>query len=102
MVSTSMQLSHPGSILLDLFIEPLDLTQAEVAEALDVSASSLNRVITGVSGISSDMALRISHVFGGDPDAWTSLQSQYDLEKSKAKVDVSRLKVLNPVKGRTD
>lgn len=93
--------SHPGSVLFDVFIEPLGLTHTEVAEALDVSTSSLSRIITGSSGISSDMAVRISHVFGGSPEAWASLQSQYDIEKSKAKVDVSQLRVLNPVSTTT-
>ena len=91
-----MRIDHPGVMLQKLFVEPLDVTLTEVADALGVSVSSVSRVISGKSSISSEMALRISHVFGGDPETWVSLQWQYDLELAKSKIDLSQLKVLNP------
>ena len=89
-----MNLMHPGQLFYKGFVVPHGLTQTDVAKALGVSESAVSRVLSGKSDISSDMALRISHVFGGDPESWMSLQAQYDLAESRKKLDFSGLRAL--------
>lgn len=88
--------SHPGGIIRRRYLEPLELTLTALAEALNVSVSSVSRVISEKADISSDMALRLSYVLGGTPQMWLNLQSNHNLEKAKHALDCSSLKRLNP------
>ncbi|MBM3299155.1 MAG: HigA family addiction module antidote protein [Deltaproteobacteria bacterium] len=76
---------HPGRVLLELFMEPLGLSQSRLAEALNVDPGRINRIVTGKSGISADTALRLARYFGTTPEVWMNLQSKYDLEVAKAR-----------------
>jgi addiction module HigA family antidote len=76
---------HPGRVLLELFMEPLKLSQNKLAAALDVDPGRINRIVTGKSSISADTALRLARYFGTTPQVWMNLQSKYDLEVAKAK-----------------
>jgi len=76
---------HPGKVLLELFMEPLGLSQNKLAEALDVDPGRINRIVTGKSSISADTALRLARYFGTTPQVWMNLQSKYDLEVAKGK-----------------
>jgi antitoxin HigA-1 len=71
---------HPGQILLEEFMAPLGLSQNKLAEALDVDAGRINRIVTGKSRITADTALRLARYFGTTPQLWMNLQSKYDLE----------------------
>jgi addiction module HigA family antidote len=70
---------HPGEVLKEGWIEPLGLTVTAVAEALGVTRKTLSAIINGRSGISPDMALRLSRAFGTTAESWLSQQMQYDL-----------------------
>lgn len=83
---------HPGEIIRDMCIEPLHLAVTEAAVRLGVTRKTLSMLLNGKSGISPEMALRLSKVFGRTPEGWLRLQSQYDLWKAKQKVDVRHLK----------
>ena len=83
---------HPGEIIRDICIEPLDLTVTNASRALGVTRKTLSLLLNGKSGVSPEMALRLSKVFGRTPEGWMRLQLQYDLWKTKQAVDVSRLK----------
>jgi addiction module HigA family antidote len=83
---------HPGEIIREFCIEPLDLTVTEAAESLDVSRKTLSMLLNGKSGISPEMALRLSKVFGRTPEGWLGLQLQYDLWRAKKSVDIGHLK----------
>ena len=85
---------HPGEIIREFCIEPLGLTVTEASRALGVTRKTLSAILNGRSGISPEMALRLSKVFGRSPEAWLRLQSQYDLWKASQSVDVSGLKRL--------
>ena len=76
---------HPGRVLLELFMEPLGLSQNKLAKALDVDPGRINRIVTGKCSISADTALRLGRYFGTTPQVWMNLQSKYDLEVAKAK-----------------
>ena len=83
---------HPGEIIRDFCIEPLNLTVTEAAESLGVTRKTFSMLLNGKSGISPEMALRLSKVFGRSPEGWLRLQLQYDLWKAKKNVDVNCLK----------
>ncbi len=73
-------LVHPGKVLRELFMEPLGLSQNKLAEALDVDPGRISGILTGESGITADMALRLARYFGTTPQVWMNRQSKYDLE----------------------
>ena len=83
---------HPGEIIREFCIEPLDLTVTETAEALGVARKTLSTLLNGRAGISPEMALRLSKVFGRTPEGWLRLQLQFDLWKAEKTIDISRLK----------
>lgn len=70
---------HPGEILREEFMQPMDLKAAQLAEAMGTSAVNLSRILNGKQSISAEMAVRLSKVFGTSIDFWMNLQSQYDL-----------------------
>jgi antitoxin HigA-1 len=74
---------HPGEIILEEFMEPLGLNQHQLAEALGVNVSRINRIVGGKSGITADTAMRLARYFGTTPQLWMNLQARYDLEKAK-------------------
>ena len=80
---------HPGGVVLRLCIEPLGLTITEAAVALGVTRTTLSQLVNGKRGISPEMAVRISKVFGGSAQSWIVQQAQYDL----AQVPADRLKL---------
>jgi len=82
---------HPGEIIRELCIEPLELSITEAAEGLGVSRKTLSAILNGRAGISPEMALRLSMAFNTSPESWLNQQSQYDLWQ--AKKESKRMKV---------
>jgi addiction module HigA family antidote len=80
---------HPGRVVFDECIEPLGLTITDAAAALGVTRTTLSELVNGKRGISPEMAVRISQVFGGSAQSWIVQQAQYDV----AQVKVDRLKL---------
>ena len=80
---------HPGVVVLQECIEPLGLTITQAAEALGVTRNTLSELVNGKRGISPEMAVRLSKVFGGSAESWLVQQAQYDL----AHVRADRLKL---------
>ena len=76
--------AHPGEILRTLVLEPLDLSVTETASRLGVSRRSLSRVLSGLGGVTPEMALRLEMTFG-KPNAahWLRLQNAYDLWQTR-------------------
>jgi len=83
---------HPGEIIRELCIEPLGLTVTEAAKAIGVTRKTLSALLNGRSGISPEMALRLSKVFGRSPEGWLILQLQYDLWTTQRSVDLKNLR----------
>lgn len=69
---------HPGEILKYDVIEPLNLTIVKASRLLNVSRLTLSNILNGKSGITPNMAFRISFVFGGSPELWLRLQLKYE------------------------
>ncbi|NQW04604.1 MAG: HigA family addiction module antidote protein [Acidobacteria bacterium] len=85
---------HPGEILRDLCLAPLDLTVTDAARALGVSRKTLSGIINGRAGISPEMAVRLSLAFGTSAESWMNQQIKHDLwhaERSRKKLRVTRL-----------
>ena len=74
---------HPGTVVLHDCVEPLDLTITDAAAALQVTRTTLSELVNGRRGISPDMAVRLSMVFGGSAQSWLVQQAQYDLAQIK-------------------
>lgn len=70
---------HPGEVLKELCLEPLGLSITEAATGLGVSRKTLSAILNGRSGISPEMALRLSIAFNTTPESWLNHQTQYDL-----------------------
>lgn len=84
---------HPGGVVLRLCIEPLGLTITEAAAALGVTRTTLSELVNEKRGISPEMAVRISMVFGGSAQSWIVQQAQYDLAQVPAgRIKLKRLK----------
>src|SRR3990167_11203066 len=77
---------HPGEILMEEFIRPLDLSQTQVAKAIGVSPRRVNEIVLGKRSITADTALRLARCFDTSPQFWTNLQSQYDLDINREKL----------------
>ena len=74
---------HPGEIIRELCLDPLDLTITQAAKQLGVSRKSLSELLNGKAGISPEMALRLSKAFNTTPESWLTQQMHYDLWKAK-------------------
>jgi len=70
---------HPGKVLKELCLEPLNITITQAAVALGVSRKTLSAIINGRSGISPEMAVRLSLAFDTSSESWLNQQVQYDL-----------------------
>jgi addiction module HigA family antidote len=85
---------HPGEIIKELCLEPLGISVTEAAEALGVSRKTLSSIINGKSGISPEMAVRLSIAFDTSSESWMNQQTQYDLwqaEQHRNELRVKRL-----------
>lgn len=76
---------HPGEMLLEEFLKPLGLTQAEAARELDMSLNRLNELVLGKRGVTADTALRLAQRFKTTPQLWMHLQADWDLHEALRK-----------------
>lgn len=85
---------HPGALVLTECIEPLGLTITQAAQALGVTRTTLSELVNGKRGISPEMAVRLSQVFGGSATSWVTQQAHYDLAQIPAgRIKLKRLAV---------
>jgi len=84
--------AHPGRIVRSACLEPLSLSVTAGAKILGVSRQALNNVINGKSGISPEMAIRLSKAFGSTPETWLRMQVSYDLAQARKHEDKIRVR----------
>lgn len=84
--------THPGTILLKEYLEPMNLTQKKLANHLDIPIQRINEIVRGKRGISSDTAWLLSKAFNTSPDFWLNLQSMYDLSSSRPSKEIAPIK----------
>ena len=78
---------HPGEILLEEFLKPMGISQYRLAKDISVPARRINEIVHGKRAISADSALRLSRYFGMSERFLLNLQTQYDIEVQKDKMD---------------
>lgn len=70
---------HPGEVLNELYLEPLELSAGALAKRLHVPRTRVERLVAGKTGISPDTAMRLARCFGTTPNYWMNLQQRYEL-----------------------
>mgnify|MGYP001817720907 FL=1 len=85
---------HPGEFIWDTYLEPFGLSVRSLADSLGVAASTVNRLVNGQSGISPEMALRLSKALGRSPESWLATQHAYDLWSARQTTDLSAVETI--------
>lgn len=80
---TNIDPIHPGEILMEEFLEPLEISQNRLAVAIGVPPRRINEIVHGKRRITADTALRLARYFGTTDRFWLNLQNRYDLETEK-------------------
>lgn len=84
--------THPGEVLLEEFLDPLGVTQVELAEHIGVPVQRVNEIVRGRRGVSPETAWLFAEAFGTTPEFWVNLQTSYDLASSKPSRKIKRLR----------
>jgi antitoxin HigA-1 len=79
-VKKTLHSVHPGEVLSEEFLKPMNLSQNRLALNLGVPARRINEIVLGKRSITADTALRLSRYFGTSAESWLGLQAQYDLD----------------------
>jgi len=74
---------HPGEVLLEEFLKPMELSQNALAREIGVPPRRINEIVLGKRGITADTAIRLAKHFGNSEHFWTSLQADFDLEEAR-------------------
>lgn len=85
---------HPGKVLKELWVEPMGITITVLAEAAGVTRKAMSELVNGKSGVSPEMAIRLSKMFNTTPELWLGMQMNRDLwvvKKKSARIKVKRL-----------
>lgn len=88
---------HPGEILLEEFMKPYGMTQTEIARRIGVSRKHISEVVNGRKGISTDMALRLSRLFGTSPELWLNGQIAWDVWHAMRSEKAYKFEAIEPV-----
>ena len=78
---------HPGEILLEEFLIPMDISQYRLAKDISVPPRRINEIVHGKRGVSANTALRLERYFGLSEGFWLRLQARYDLEVEKDRLE---------------
>ncbi len=82
---------HPGAFIQEVYLEPNGMSGRELALKLGVAASTLSRVLNEASGVSPEMALRLSKALGRSAESWLTMQDNYDLWQAKQTIDLGNV-----------
>ena len=82
---------HPGAFIQEVYLEPNGMSGRELALKLGVAASTLSRVLSETSGVSPEMALRLSKALGRSAESWLTMQDKYDLWQAKQTLDLANI-----------
>ena len=84
--------THPGEILLEEFLKPLEVTQVEFAKHIGVPVQRINEVIRGKRGVTPETAWLFAQALGTTPQFWLNFQSAYDLARNQPKTRIPKLR----------
>ncbi len=81
--------SHPGEVLKELYLTPLNLSAIALAQKLHVPRTRIERLVKRETAVSADTAMRLAKVFGTTPEYWMNMQRAWDLARAREIIDVS-------------
>jgi antitoxin HigA-1 len=81
--------SHPGEVLKELYLTPLNLSAIALAQKLHVPRTRIERLVKRETAVSADTAMRLAKVFGTTPEYWMNMQRAWDLARAREVIDVS-------------
>ena len=87
--------THPGEMLLKEFLEPMQITQQALAQAIDVPYQRVNELVNQKRGITPSTALRLSKLFGNSPNFWLNLQNAWELYYAQ-RAEAEQLEKIKP------
>lgn len=87
---------HPGEVLLEEFLLPLEVSQYRLAKDIEVPPRRINEIVHGERGVSADTALRLARYFGTTERFWLNLQAQFDLDVERDRVGARIAKRIVP------
>ncbi len=87
--------THPGEMLLKEFLEPMQITQQALAQAIGVPYQRVNELVNGKRGIKPSTALRLSKFFGNSPDFWLNLQNVWEIYHAQT-TEAEQLEKIKP------
>ncbi len=96
-IPTDRAPTHPGEMLLEEFLRPMELTQRDVADGIGVPYQRINELVNGRRGITPGTALRLGKFLGTTPGFWLNLQQRWDLFKA-ARGEAAALRKIKPVR----
>jgi len=79
------------------FIKPYGMTQTEIARRIGVSRKHISEIVNGRKGISTDMALRLSRLFGTSPELWLNGQMTWDVWHALQEKNANKLETIEPI-----
>ena len=82
---------HPGEFITDVYLEPNGISGRELAEKLDVAASTISRILKGTSRITPEMSLRLSKAVGRSAESWLAMQDAHDLWVARQHVNLQQV-----------
>ena len=85
---------HPGAVLKELYLDPLELGPIAVARRLGVPRTRIERLVKGTTGMTPDTALRLARAFNTTPDYWMTMQTRYDMAQARKDTDLSHIQPL--------
>ena len=83
---------HPGEVLLEEFLKPMEISQNAIARAIAVPPRRINEIVHGKRSVTADTAIRLATYFGTTEQFWTGLQADYDLEEARQEIDLRIIK----------
>ncbi len=93
-MSLVTQPSHPGEVLMELYLLPLEMSMITLAKRLDVPRTRIERLVRGQTALSADTAMRLAAFFETTPEFWMNLQRAWDLARARETVNVSGIRPL--------
>lgn len=83
--------SHPGEVLKELYLDPLELSAIALAKRLHVPRTRIERLVRGDTALTADTAMRLARLFRTTPEYWMNLQRAWDLARARDTIDVSHI-----------
>ncbi|MDE2260422.1 MAG: HigA family addiction module antidote protein [Betaproteobacteria bacterium] len=91
-----LQNIHPGEILLEEFLRPMEISQTRLAHSMGVPPRRVNEIVLGKRGITADTALRLAKVFGTSVQFWMGLQNEFELREAHSAIK-EQLEYVTPI-----